>query len=131
MKGRLTVIAQCVLVFAAGQSPDAAKTVDGSTDLAAAVELVVNDLGIGVEGLKQVAVEPAEIASNPFLLLDFLDAIDGGGLALVKPAREMIAPQLDHLGRQIVAQRREMGCRPGGDAASNGSAVDHDDFLSC
>ena len=55
---------------------------------------------------KQVAVEPAEVAVDGVPVHDRLDAIDGGGLALLEEFRRLEAAQADQGAEAVVADRR-------------------------
>ena len=92
MKRGLARIAQHMLSFAVGEG-HADQAMDGRADLADRLQLVLDDLRVGIERLKQIAVEPAKIAVDGFPLLDFLDAIDRRRLALVEAARHFLAAQ--------------------------------------
>jgi len=126
VKGPLLRVTQHMLAFAMPEG-NADEAVNRRADLANRVQFVVDDLRIGIERLKQVAVEAAEIAIDLLPLLDFFDAVDRRCLAFIKQTGGFFAAQADHRRRQIVAQRREMRAGAGGDAAGDLAAIDDDD----
>ena len=129
MECALPGISQRVLVFAVGEG-NADHAVDRRADLADRVEFVLDDLRIGVQCLKKIAVEAAEIAVDLLLLLDLFDPVDGRRLAFIEQSGGALASQPDHRRGQIVAQRRQMRASARGNAACNRPAVDHDNPLA-
>src|SRR6476469_3411988 len=83
MEGRLPGIAEEVTVFAAVEG-HAYQPVDGNSDIADRAHLLVDDIRRHVSALEQIAVEPPEVAVDLLFLPDFLDAVDGSGLAVAK-----------------------------------------------
>jgi hypothetical protein len=67
------------------------------------VHLLVNGVGGHIAALKQITIEPAEVTFDPLLALDFLDAVDGSGLAVAKELSRVASPDLGHLADEIVA----------------------------
>ena len=102
MEGRLSRIAQGMLLLASLKR-HADKPVHGCADPADRVDFLVNDLRVGIERLKQIAVEPAKIAFDLFQLLNLFNAVHCRGLAFIERARYFLAAQIDHRRGQIVA----------------------------
>jgi hypothetical protein len=130
VKGPLSWIPQRMLSFAAGKCIDADDPVHRGADLANRFQFVIYDLRVRAERLEQKTVEPAEIAVDPFFILDSLDAVDRGRLALIEGSRNVFASQIDHRRRQVVAERGEVRRCPCGDAARNRAPIDHHDLLA-
>ena len=65
MKGRLPGIAQR-MAFIASVEGNADQTLDGCADGSHGVELLIDRVGRHTVALKQIAVEPAEVAIDPF-----------------------------------------------------------------
>ena len=56
-----------------------------------------------IPALKEIAVEPPEVVIDLFFILDFLDAVDGRGLAVAKELGRLLALDLRHFADEIVA----------------------------
>lgn len=69
-----------MLVLAVGKG-NADQTVGGRAHLADRIEFIVDDPGIGVKRLKQIAVEAAKIAIDLLVLLDLFNPVDRRRLA--------------------------------------------------
>src|SRR5258705_6791629 len=74
MEGRLTWVAQHVAVLAAIER-HADETMDRRADIPHRIHLLVDDICRHVPALKQIALQPPEIAVDIFLLLDVLDSV--------------------------------------------------------
>ena len=83
MKGCLPGIAQDVTILTAIEW-HADEPMDRGSDVADLVHLLVDGLRRHIAALEEIAVEPPKVASNPFFLLDFFNAVDGSGLAVAK-----------------------------------------------
>jgi|1185.fasta_scaffold55984_2 hypothetical protein len=115
------------MAFVASVEGNADQTLDGCADGSHGVELLIDRVGRLTVALKQIAVETAEVAVDPFLVLDLLDAIDRSSLAFVEQLRLLLAFDLLHFTHQVVAQGRQVSGRACRHAARYRAAVDHDD----
>jgi hypothetical protein len=82
------------------------QTLHPRADLADDVQFLINHVSRHSIALKQKSVEAPEIAVDPVFILDFLNAIDRRGLALIEELRLFDTFELFHFAHQIVAQRR-------------------------
>jgi hypothetical protein len=104
---------------------------DVDADPSAGLEFAIEDGKIGVRTGKKVAAEATEIAADRFPLLDGLDAVDRGRLALKKQPCRLQAPHLDHRIGRIVCDRNKVGSRPRRHALADRPAVENDHRLPC
>src|SRR5882757_2366812 len=83
MESRLTRITQHMAVLASVER-HADETIDRRADVTHGIQLLVNDFCRHIPPLKQIAVQPAEIAVDIFARLDVLDPVDRSRLAVAK-----------------------------------------------
>ena len=110
MKCRLPGITQRMAAVASAER-NADQTLDRRAYRPHSIEFLVDHVGRHIVALKQVAVETAEIAIDPFALLYFFDAVDRRGLAFIEKLRLVFPFDLLHLAHQVIAQRRQDGRR--------------------
>src|SRR5205085_1835070 len=79
---------------------------------------------------EQVAVQPGEVAVDPLLAGDRLDAVDGGGVARGGQRRRLGAAGALQLGVAVVEGVGQVGGGPAGLAAGDRAVVQHDDRLA-
>ena len=124
VESRLTRVAQHMTVFAASKR-HADKTMDRRAHIAYGVHLLVDDFCRHIPALKQITVQPPEIAVDVFLPLDLLDSVDRRRLAVAKELRCLVSLDLRHLADKVVAQRRKMRGGAGRHAAGDAASVDN------
>jgi hypothetical protein len=79
------------------------QTIDRSANRPHSVELFVDHVSRHIVALKQVAVETAKIAIDPFALLYLFNAVHCRSLAFIKKPRLIVSFDLLHLAHQVVA----------------------------
>src|SRR5882757_3613890 len=109
MESRLTWITQHMAVLASVER-HADETIDRRANVTHGIHLLVNDFCRHILPLKQIAVQPAEIAVDIFARLDFLDPVDRSRLAVAKELRYFLSLDFRHLADEVVTQRGKM-CR--------------------
>jgi hypothetical protein len=77
--------------------------VNGGSDLPNRVHFLVNGVRRHIPALKEIAVEPPEITIDLLTFLDFLDAVDGSGLAVAKELCRVAPLDLHHFTDEIIA----------------------------
>jgi hypothetical protein len=97
--------------------------------LADRVEFIIDDFGVGIQGLKQKAVQPPEITVDAVLFLNLLDTVYRGCLTFIKRLGNILASQLDHFRRQVVAQGSEVRGGSGRDTACDLPAIDNNNLF--
>jgi hypothetical protein len=129
MKGRLPRIAQDMAAVTSIER-DADEAMDGGADRMHRVHFLVDDVCRHISSLKEIAVEPAEVAIDRFLLLNLLNPVDRSRLAVAKKLGRFEAFDLRHLADEVVAQRRKVSRGTRGHAARDAGAVDDHDRLA-
>ena len=90
------------------------------------IEFLVDHVGRHIVALKQVAVETAKIAIDPFAFLYLFDAIHRRSLAFIKELRLIFPFDLLHLAHQVIAQRRQVSGGTRGHTACYRPAINND-----
>ncbi len=129
MEGGLVWIAQRSRLFM-GSEWHACLARDRHADLLGRLELLVDDAGICAWHMKEMAIEPPEVAVDAEVLHVAFDAVDGGGLALIPELGRLLATAADQLVEPVIALRRQMRRGAGRHALADRAAVNDHDVLS-
>src|ERR1700722_657389 len=96
MKGRLPGIAQYLAAVASAER-HTDQTLDGRAYCPHSIEFLIDHVSRHTVALKEVTVETPEVAIDPFVVLDFLDAVDRRDLAFIEELRLLFPLDLLHL----------------------------------
>ena len=102
MKCRLTGISQRMAAVASVEW-HADQTIDRSACRPHSIKFLVDHVGRHIVSLKQVAVETAKIAIDPFALLYLFNAVHRSSLAFIKELRLIVSFDLLHLAHEVIA----------------------------
>ena len=102
MKSCLSGVTQRMAAIATVER-HADQTLDRSAYRPHGVELLVDHVSRHIVALKQVAVEAAKIAIDPFALLYLFNAVHCRSLAFIKKPRLIVSFDLLHLAHQVIA----------------------------
>jgi hypothetical protein len=83
MESRLPGITKHVAAFTSLER-NADQSMDRRADFLHRFQFLIDDIGRHAVALKEVPIQPPEVAGDLFVRLDLLDPVDGGGLAFLE-----------------------------------------------